>query len=166
MEVYVLVPVRRGTSTIVGATGLLVGAVLSMLLSCMNVYFIFLAMIFAVLWFLFTFRSNKEYEYSYFDGDMRFSKIMNKSRRKTLATYSMGDVIQIAPEGDRSVYRYENDKSVTVKDYSSGRKEAPKYDMVLSRADKTLLIKFEPDEQYLNAIELKYKQKVIRRQGE
>lgn len=164
MEVYVLVPVRRGFSTVAAAVALLVGVVVSVLLSCMSPYFILLAAVFGVLWYLCTFCSYMEYEYSYFDGDIRISRVMNKSRRKELRTYRMSDVIQIAPEGDRSVYRYENDKSVAVKDYSSRQKDAKKYEMVISSAEKTTLIKFEPDDAYLDAIEQKYKQKVIRRQ--
>ena len=43
---------------------------------------------------------------------------MNKSRRKRLAVYSMDEVSQIAPAGDRSVYRYETDKHYEDKHYA------------------------------------------------
>ena len=106
---------------------------------------------------------NKEFEYSFFDGDVRFAKVMNKSRRKALKSFSMDEVIQIAPAGDRCVYKYENDQSVKVIDYTSGYKDVPYYDMIVKNQDQISLIKFEPDEKYLDAVCVKYAQKVVRR---
>ena len=104
----------------------------------------------------------KEFEYSYFDGEVRFAKVLNKNRRKSLGGYPMDDVIQIAPAGDRSVSQYERE-GVKVIDYTSHDKDTAYYDMVLKKEGETLLIKFEPDDKYLEAVEFKYRQKVIRR---
>ena len=100
--------------------------------------------------------------YSYFDGEVRFAKVLNKNRRKSLGSYPMDDVIQIAPAGDRSVSQYERE-GVKVIDYTSHDKDTAYYDMVLKKEGETLLIKFEPDDKYLEAVEFKYRQKVIRR---
>ena len=80
----------------------------------------------------------------------------------TLGSYPMDDVIQIAPAGDRSVSQYERE-GVKVIDYTSHDKDTAYYDMVLKKEGETLLIKFEPDDKYLEAVEFKYRQKVIRR---
>ena len=50
-----------------------------------------------------------EYEYSFFDDEVRFAKIINKNKRKVLKGYNMSEVVIIAPAGDQSLYQYEND---------------------------------------------------------
>lgn len=165
MEVYVLIPVRKSFATVFMAVLSMVLALLSLLLTCAGVQvFAALVVIFGVLWYFFAFRSNKEFEYSYFDGDVRFAKVMNKSRRKSLGSCSMEEVIQIAPAHDSSVHRYEEDKTIRVKDYTS-HTQKDYYVMIIQKAGNTSLIKFEPDEKYLDAIEIKYRQKLVRRQG-
>ena len=77
----------------------------------------------------------------------------------------MDEVVTIAPAGDRSVYDYENDNSVQVKDYTSHKKDTPYYDLVIKKEAGTLLIKYEPDDEYLDAVQVKYAQKVVRRQA-
>lgn len=164
LEVYVLVPVKKSVGTIfLGIFGL-VGAVLSLVLSCFSAVFAVLFVVFAVVGYWFTFQTNKEFEYSYFDGEVRFAKVINKSRRKRLAVYTMDEVLQIAPSEDRSVSGYGAGSTVKVKDYTSHRKGVPCYVMVLNNGGQMLAIHFEPDDQYLDAVMLKYPQKVIRRQ--
>lgn len=163
LEVYVLVPVRRSMAkTFLGIFTLVLG-IACFVLSCFSFLFVIPMLILGGLGILLTFYSKKEYEYSYFDGEARFAKVMNKSRRKALGVYSMDEVIQIAPAGDRSVYKYENDSNVKVKDYSSGT-EAPCFDMIVNKDGAMTLIKFEPDEKYLDAVAVKYAQKLVRGQ--
>lgn len=164
LEVYVLVEKKKSV-----ILKLLTYVVLGLLIVCIwaalfivPLYMTF-ALIFGVLWYLLQFCTNKEFEYSYFDGEARFAKIMNKSRRKRLGVYSMDEVVQIAPAGDRSVYKYENDRSVKVLDYSSRKSDAVCYDMVVNDGGRMLLIRFEPDEKYLDAACIKYSQKIVRR---
>lgn len=161
LEVYVLVPVRKSMAmNFLGIFTLVLG-IISLVLACFSFLFAIPMLIFGGIGVLLTFYSKKEYEYSYFDGEARFAKVMNKSRRKALGIYSMDEVIQIAPAGDRCVYKYENDSNVKVKDYSSGT-GAPYYDMVVSKDGAMTLIKFEPDEKYLDAVAVKYAQKLVR----
>jgi hypothetical protein len=87
---------------------------------------------------------------------------MNKSRRKKLTTFTMEEVLAIAPAGDRSMYKYETDTTVKKVDYSSGQKDAPCYEMVVKDENGVRLIRFEPDDRYLDAICVKYAQKVTR----
>ena len=115
---------------------------------------------FALGWFL----KNRslEYEYSYFDGDFRFAKIFNKQKRKELIGYEIDNVIVIAPKGDRSLYQYENNPQVKTRDLSSGKKDAKLYVLVAKTEEDYQMTIFEPDEQYLDAVCIKYRQKVIR----
>ena len=103
-----------------------------------------------------------EYETSYFDGEFRFARIYNKSRRKKLKYHTMENVITIAPAGDRSVYRYETDRSVKLLDYSSGEKGAKVYDLIVKDKNTTLLYKVELDDRFLDAVCVKYSQQVVR----
>ena len=162
MEVYVLVPVRKSFGTVfLGVLGFVL-ALLALLLSCASTVFLALVVAFAALGYWFTFQTNKEFEYAYFDGEVRFAKVVNKSRRRRLGVYTMDHVVCIAPEGDASVSRYRNGDGVTVKDYSSHRKGVSCYAMVINNEGKTVLIRFEPDDKYLDAVAVKFGQKVIR----
>lgn len=165
-EVFVLVPVRKPFWVKLASVVCLLLGVASMLMACSGMIFMLLFLIFAVLWYLLTFQSYKEYEYSYFDGEVRFARVMNKSRRKAMAVYNMDEVVTIAPAGDRSVYNYENDKSVKVLDYTSHKKDVPCYDLIVKKEAGTVLIKYEPDDEYLDAVQVKYAQKVVRRQAQ
>lgn len=163
LEVYVLVPVRKSMAmNFLGIFTLVLG-IMSLVLSCFSFLFAIPMLVLGGIGILLTFYSKKEYEYSYFDGEARFAKVMNKSRRKGLAVYSMDEVVQIAPAGDRSVYKYENDRNMKVKDYTSNVSGTPYYVMIVNKDGALTLIKFEPDEKYLDAVAVKYQQKIIRR---
>jgi hypothetical protein len=114
MEVFVLVPVRKSYLTVFMGVLSLALAIVLLLLGCSFPVTIYFAFLFGALWYFLMFRFNKEYECSYFDREVRFAKILNKSRRKSLGCYSMEEVIVIAPAGDRGVQRYENDSHVKI----------------------------------------------------
>ena len=103
-----------------------------------------------------------EYEYAYFDGDFRFAKIISKEKRKELIGYDIENVIVIAPLGDRSIYQYENNPQVKKRDLSSGKKNAKLYALVAKTEEDYQMTIFEPDEKYLDAVCIKYRQKVVR----
>ena len=69
--------------------------VLSMFVS--PVMFLVPTIIFGVIWYLFAFRSEVEYEYTYYDGDLRFARSGIKQRER-IAYLSMDDVLTIAPK--------------------------------------------------------------------
>jgi hypothetical protein len=162
MEIYVLVARSKSFAIRLLGNFFFAVTVALLLVSCMNVFFLPFAIITGFVWYLFQFRSNKEFEYSYFDGDVRFAKVMNKSRRKSLGSYTMEEVLMIAPAGDRSMYKYENDATVHKLDYTSGNKGTPYYEMVIKDENSVKLVQFEPDDSYLDAVCIKYSQKVVR----
>lgn len=162
-EVYVLVERRKSTLMRVMTVAVLAIGILFALFSMIAPLFLSGALILLVVWYFFLFRSSKEYEYSFFDGELRFAKIMNKSRRKRLRVFTMDEVIQIAPAGDRSIYKYEQDNTVKKIDYTSGNKDVPYYNLIMKNEDGINMISYEPDDKYLDAICVKYGQKVIRR---
>lgn len=123
--------------------------------------FIVPAIVFGVLWYCQTFR-NIEFEYTYYDGEFRFARIINKSRRKHLTCVEMGKVIAFAPKGDRSVYKYENDKNLPYKNLTSGNPEATVYELVFTGEKGMTRYEFEPDDEMLDAVMVKYPRSVIR----
>ena len=125
---------------------------------------ILFAVVFGLIAYLMIMAQNTEFEYSYFDGELRFAKIKNKSRRKRLGIYSMESVAAIAPAGDRSVYNYENGNEIKKIDYTSGQKDVPYYDIVIKSPDENVLIKAELDDRFLTEVEKKYRSKVKRRE--
>ncbi len=118
--------------------------------------FLIPAVVFIAIWVWQTFRSNVEYEYTYYDGDLRIAKIKNKAKRKRIAAISMEDVIIIAPKGDRSVYKYENDNQLQHKSFTSGAPDAKVYEMIFKGEKNVIRYEFEPDEEMLDAMMIKY----------
>ena len=160
MEVYVLVSKEKSLLIKTMTIAFLVIAVMSSLYTFFGyiVFFPIALLAWGITHFLHT--RNYEYEYSYFDGELRFAKITNKKRRKDLKGYVMDEVVVIAPMEDRSIYQYLNDKSNKVKDYTTGKANAKIYVAVVKDGTGTELVKYEPDEKYINEVCIKYGYKV------
>lgn len=167
MEVFVLVPTSRPawmkllTCLSVAATV----TTLFLMLTFGSIVMLPLCAIFGGIWYFLSSAANLEYEYSYFDGEVRFAKITNKSRRKKLKDYTMDQVLKIAPAGDSSVVQYEKDHHVTVKDYTSKKKENPYYEIIVKDSESLIMYKVELDDKYLDAVCMKYASKVVRKRG-
>lgn len=162
MEVYVLVERKRPILLKICGLALLVTGGISLLFTAVGLFVFLPVAVVGILLGAFLHTRNYEYEYSYFDGDIRFAKIINKSRRKNLKGYAMNEVITIAPIGDRSVHQYLNNSDIKKKDYTSKKADRNIYVMVVKVAGGIDVIKFEPDDKYLDAVCIKYRQKVVR----
>jgi len=161
-EVYVLVEKRKPAVFTFFAVFSIVMAILSVMALVLGIYFFLPTAVFGFLLGYFFHTRNYEYEYSFFDDDVRFAKIINKARRKKLPGYKMSEVIMIAPTGDRSVYNYENDSKAKIRRLNSGFPNAKVYVMVAKGEKGTELVYFEPDEKYLDAVCVKNGHKVKR----
>ncbi|MBQ8278847.1 MAG: hypothetical protein IJZ23_03305 [Roseburia sp.] len=163
-EKLVIVPRKISGKKKMLNIGLFVLACVLLLLATFIAPYLFFipGLLVAALWIWLGFFSNVEYEYTYFDGDLRMAKITNKSRRKNLVDVSMEDVLTIAPKGDRSIYKYENDNNCKYKDLTSGEASAKVYALVFKSEKGTCRYEFEPDEEMLNAIMVKYPRLVVK----
>ena len=162
MEVYVLVAKEKSLFIKTTALAFFVMAAMSTLYVVLG-YIVFSPM--ALLTWLVTFALRNryvEYEYSYYDGELRFAKITNKKRRKELETYLMEEVITIAPVEDISIYPYLNEKNAKVRDFTTGRQDAKVYVAVVKNANGMELVTYEPDEKYIKEVCVKYGHKVKR----
>lgn len=162
MEVYVLVSKKKNLLSKIAASLLIAIGVYFVYATLMGVIILFAVAIpfIAIGWWLF--KRETEYEYSYFDGEFRFAKIINKSKRKDLRGYEADNVITIAPAGDRSLHQYENNSQVKTRDLSSGVSGARIYCLVAKTESGYEMTKYEPDDKYLDAVCIKYRQKVVR----
>ncbi len=101
-------------------------------------------------------------EYTYYDGEFRFARIKAKRKRKGLGRVQMEDVLALTPKGDRSVYKYENDNSLACKDLTSGGSGTKIYELVFKGEKGINRYEFEPDEEMLDAVMVKYPRAVIK----
>ena len=164
MEVFTLIARKKNVALVFVSYLLVALAAISLLTICIGFApGILFAVVFGLIAYLMIMAQNTEFEYSYFDGELRFAKIKNKSRRKRLGIYSM-ESVAIAPAGDRSVYNYENGNEFKKIDYTSGQKDVPYYDIVIKSPDENVLIKAELDDKFLTEVEKKYRSKVKRRE--
>ncbi len=163
-EKLVIVPRKvTGTKKVLNIVLFVAACILLLLATFVSPFLFFIpAFLVVVIWVWQGFFSNVEYEYTYFDGDLRLARISNKSRRKNLADVNMEDVIMIAPKGDRSVYKYENDKSMKYKDLTSGEASAKVYELIFKSIKGMYRYEFEPDEEMLDAIRIKYPRIVVK----
>ena len=81
-----------------------------------------------------------EYEYLYLDKELVVDKVMAKSRRKRVATYTLERMEILAPVKSYRLDNYKN-RNVKVKDYSIGEELQPdrRYAMYYEGGEKILL---------------------------
>lgn len=162
-EKLVIVPKRKTTGkNVLNIVWFVLTCLMVILCMFAPVIFLIPAVIFGLLWYFTGFRGDIEYEYTYYDGEFRFAKIKAKSKRKNIARIQMDDVMALAPKGDRSVYKYENDKNLTYKDLTSGDPDAKIYEMVCKGEKGLVRYEFEPDEEMLSEVMVKYPRSVIK----
>ncbi|MBR5127696.1 MAG: hypothetical protein IKU69_04620 [Roseburia sp.] len=118
--------------------------------------------IIAISLWVWRFRRNIEFEYTYYDGDLNFARIINKAKRKNIVSVNMEDVLTIAPRGDRSIYKYENDSNYRYKDLTSGVSTGKVYAVIFKGENGMCRYEFEPDEPMLDAIRVKYPRAVVK----
>lgn len=126
------------------------GRFLKILLIMLTVVFVIIMLVFpyaligAVLTgfgaYLMGFLTDVEYEYLYLDKELVVDKVMAKSRRKRVATYSLGRIEVLAPVKSYHLDNYRN-RSVKEKDYSIGEELQPdrRYAMYYEGGEKVIL---------------------------
>lgn len=163
-EKLVIVPRKLSSSGKLRNMIILLAACVCLLLAFFVRPFVFFipGLILAGVWIWLAYFSDVEYEYTYYDGELRFAKIINKARRKNLANVNMEDVLILAPKGDRSVYKYETDQNIKCKNLTSGIVDAKIYEVIYKSENGTIRYEFEPDEEMLDAMLIKYSRIVIK----
>ena len=91
-----------------------------------------------------------DYEYCYVDGELRVSRIMNKSKRKDLAKYEISSMEAYGPVGSHHLDEFRNRTWKDI-DYSSGEIKQPdtRYYMYMPNSVRLIL---EPDSDLNDAL--------------
>lgn len=91
-----------------------------------------------------------EYEYLYLDKELTVDKVMAKTKRKRVATYTVERMEILAPIKSYHLDNYKN-RSVKEKDYSIGEELQPdrRYVMYYEGGEKIL---FSPSEEFVKAV--------------
>ncbi len=81
-----------------------------------------------------------DYEYAYVEGELRIARILQKSKRKEVATYDLTKMTLLAPMNSPRFDGYRNTEG-TVLDYSSRVAQQPdtRYCLVMSDRTKVIL---------------------------
>ena len=97
-----------------------------------------------------TMNANLEYEYLYVDRELTVDKVMNKSKRKRIATFDIGKIEIMAPIKSHQLDSYQNRNYKSV-DYSSWEEKQPDGRYVFYYDGQQKVI-FEPNEEMIKAI--------------
>ena len=103
-------------------------------------------------------RMNLEFEYSYFNGDLDIDKIMNRETRKRLFSVQVKEMDIIAPTGSDALLGYQQLK---VLDCSSQKQDRSAYELVATYRGEKMRVRFEPNNEMLNAMRDVAPRKVI-----
>lgn len=105
-----------------------------------NWVFLLLAVVFGVAAYFLNMMTDLEYEYQYLDRELTVDKIMAKSRRKRVTTFSVDRIEIMAPVNSYHLDNYKNRQTKT-KDYSIGEVQQPdlRYAMYYEGGLKILL---------------------------
>ena len=109
-----------------------------------SLFLILGAVIFGILIWYFTQDINVDYEYVYVEKEIRIAKIINKEKRKELASYPLDDMEIIAPFASHRLDGYR--ERVKMIDYTSGREEDRNIRYGLVTGGQMLLL--DLDEEY------------------
>ena len=154
-EKLVIVPKKKtGSKKMLTTAWFILACLMFLLATFVNpVIFLIPGIAFALVWYFQAFRSDIEYEYTYYDGEFRFAQIKAKSRRKAIGSVQMDDVLGFAPRGD---------KNLAYKNLTSGDPEAKVYELIAKGEKGLVRYEFEPDDEMLNEVMVKYPRSVVR----
>lgn len=109
-----------------------------------------IALVVGIAAYFITMNADLEYEYLYVDREISVDKVMNKSRRKRIATFDLDKVEIMAPIKSYHLDNYKNRKDKVV-DYSSWEEKQPDIRYVFYYDGQQKVI-FEPNAEMVKAI--------------
>ena len=124
------------------------------------------AFLFAVLYYIFSMNTDREYEYCLENGVLTIAVIRGKRRRKTAHTLMMQDMEVIAPNWHEAVAKYrKNGGTEKLKkfDYTSYDDNIPYYTMIVYENKEKIKLLLDLNDSMLEAVKRVYPQKVYMR---
>lgn len=114
----------------------------------------------AVLCYFFLPNLSVEYEYLYVSKELQVDKIMSKTKRKTIANYTLDKMEIFAKEGVYQLDEFKN-RQMTTKDFTSGNKDAVRYVMIINDEKESVRVYLEPNDALINAVRNQFPRKVF-----
>lgn len=163
MEIWTLVKSKPTSKMLVGRYLLVVLLVFSGCFIIVSpLFFLLTTIILAVVLRFVVVNQRIEYEYSFYDGDIRIAKIRDKRKRRELLHLVGDDVILVAPEGHEALRTYENPNvTYTRMDVSSHEKDREAYLLICKDRKEICKVRFEPDKRLLAAMKEKCPRKIM-----
>ena len=87
-----------------------------------------------------------EYEYLYVNGELDIDKIMSKQKRKRVFSGDVASLELLAPTQSHELDHYRSRSDIKKSDFSSGKKDARTYTMILKKEKGMELVVFEPSD--------------------
>ncbi len=152
-DIYVECLVKAKTS---GAAKFLKGLLIALTVilglgGCMGIEFAFIgAIITGVAAYFVNLYTDVEYEYLYLDKELSVDKVLAKSKRKRVGTYTIDRLEALAPIKSYHLDNFKN-RDVKVKDYSIGEELQPdlRYALYYEGGEKLIL---SPSEELVKAL--------------
>ena len=91
-----------------------------------------------------------EFEYLYVNGEIDIDKIMSKQKRKRVFSGDVSSLELLAPSQSHELDHYRSRSDIKKNDFSSGKKDARTYTMILKKEKGMELVVFEPSDVMLN----------------
>lgn len=108
-------------------------------------------------------RFNVEWEYQYVNGELDVDRILNRSKRKRLASFDVANAELIAPANSHRFDYYNNSSKIKINNYTScdPERERLAYAMLISGKEGLTKVLFEPSEQMVKDMRIKAPRKVF-----
>ena len=125
-----------------------------------GIIFLISGALFAAISYFVGLNAEIEYEYLYVDRQLSIDKVLNRSRRKKVATYEIGRMEILAPFKSYHLDSFKN-RAAEEKDYSSGMVNQPDIRYIMYYDGKSKII-FEPNAEMVKAIAMVAPRKVFK----
>lgn len=160
-----LVKKKRGMKDVALKSVLIAGTIALVILALLSFSPIFIVPAIAICVFdiFFFSRYHLEWEYQYVNGELDVDRILNRARRKRMASYDVATMEMVAPSASHRLDYYNSNSKLKTIDYTSGDPEREKlvYVMLTPGKDGLTKVLFEPSEQMLKDMRVKAPRKVF-----
>lgn len=102
---------------------------------------------------------DKEYEYICTSGDFDFDKIIRKSKRKNLFSFTADDIVNLAP---LEIDGHDQYRGVKEYDFSSKKAGIKLYKLVAKQGEDLVAIIFEPSPEMIEKVWTSFPRKVVK----
>lgn len=126
--------------------------------------FMFPALLFAFLYYIFTFSGDNAYEYNFENEQFSIDVIKGKRRRKTAHVLYYKNIEVVAPPDHETVAKYKKHggtEKIPKFDYTSYEDGVPYYTMIVKQNDEKIKLLLDLNEETLRFLKIRYPMKVF-----